>query len=324
MAEIKALILFFIRRVKHDALFTEAAALSFTSILAMIPALTVILSIFTMIPAFEPLKTSLQTFARNNFMPVFTDAVSENLGTFVANAGSMTVTGSLVLIVVSLMLVRTIDRSINRIWHGGRRRPVITFAIYWTLLTVGPLSVATMLWMTSRFMMSVFSGTDLSFIQKAGFFMLPVFIEAGVLTTMFMALPVAVVRFRDAVTGAVLVTAVFEAAKKIFVTFILNFTDYEAIYGAIAAIPVLMIWVNINWFLVLLGAEFTSALGVARREPGQVPLLLARLAGCRADKDLEEVVPQQRREDVCLARQLKHRVRGLSRLPEHSFLWRRR
>ena len=274
----RELIDFMWQRVRRDELFLEAAALSFTTILALIPALTVVVSIFTMAPGFEPLKEALLRFASENFMPVFSEAVSENVGQFVLHAGSMTVTGSLMLIVVSLMLVRAVDKTINRIWRGGKRRLALTVAIYWTLLTMGPLSLSLILWLTSRIITLSFFGVDLSFAQQVLYFCMPIAIEMAVVAVVFLAVPNAEVRLRDAFIGAVLVTVLFELAKRIFATFIINFTDYQAIYGALAALPVLMIWININWFIILLGAEVSALLGLVRQGKDQAPLLFVRLA----------------------------------------------
>lgn len=271
-------ITFMLRRVKRDELFLEAASLSFTTILALIPALTVIVSIFTMAPAFEPLKDSLLDFASKNFMPVFAEAITENVGQFVTHAGSMTVTGSLMLIAVSLLLVRAVDKSLNRIWRGGRRRLAMTTAIYWTMLTMGPLAVSLLLWLTSRIITLSIFGADLSFAQQLIYFITPILIEIGLVTVVFLAVPVAPVKIRDALLGALVVTFLFEAAKRIFAAFILNFTDYQAIYGALAALPVLMIWININWFIILLGAEFTASLGIVRQGSTAMPLLLVKCA----------------------------------------------
>ncbi len=274
----RELLLYFINRVRRDELFLEAAALSYTSILALIPALTVVVSIFTMVPAFEPLREQLLNFASENFMPVFTEAISENIGRFVSHAGSMTIAGTIMLIVVSLMLVRAVDKSINRIWRGGRRRTSMTVAIYWTLLTMGPLMLATLMWLTSRILALNIFGAELSFAQQALYYIIPVMIEWSMITVVFMVVPIAEVKLRDALTGAGLVTLLFEAAKRIFAAFILNFTDYQAIYGALAAVPVLMIWININWFIILLGAEFTALLGCVRRGGQEAPGLLSKFA----------------------------------------------
>lgn len=274
----RELLAYFINRVKRDELLLESAALSYTTILALIPALTVVVSIFTMVPAFAPLREQLLSFASENFMPVFAESISENIGRFVAHAGSMTVAGTLMLIVVSLMLVRSVDKTINRIWRGGKRKISMTVAIYWTMLTMGPLVTAALMWLTSRIITFSLFEMDLSFAQQTVYFLMPLVIECAMVTVVFMAVPIAVVKLRDALLGALLVTFLFEAAKRIFAAFILNFTDYQAIYGALAALPVLMIWININWFIVLFGAEFTACLGTVRQGSADVPLLFVKFA----------------------------------------------
>ena len=251
--------------MRGDDLLIEAAALSYTTILALVPALTVIISIFAMVPAFGPIKLSLQGFVQNNFMPVFSEAIGDYIGTFVAHAGSMTVTGTVVLFIVSFFLVRAVDRAINRIWRGGKRKVTMTFAVYWTLLTLGPLATGILIWFTTKFLAFSFMGTTLSFAAGLAYFLVPIVVEMALVIALFITVPVATVKFKDAFCGALLVTFLFEVFKRLFSSFILNFSDYEAIYGALAAIPVLMIWININWFIVLCGAEFTASLGEFRQ-----------------------------------------------------------
>lgn len=169
------------------------------------------------------------------------------------------------LIVVSLMMIRAVDKSLNRIWRGGKRKPAMTFAIYWTLLTVGPLSFAVLLWATSQVIASkLFVEYELGFAIKTVYFILPFIVEIGMMFALYMVMPVADVKPLDALTGAFVTAIAFELLKRVFSIFIMNFSSYEAIYGALAAAPVLMIWIYLNWWLVLLGAEFTSVLGVVK------------------------------------------------------------
>ncbi len=275
----KELIRYFIGRVNRDEIGLEASALAFTTILSFIPALTIVVSIFAVVPAFAELRESLQGFAAENFMPVFTDSVSESVSGFVASARKMTLTGSLALMVVALMLIRSIDRTINRIWRGGKRRRTITFAIYWTLLTVGPLAFAAVDWQTNKLMTASIFKNDLGPAISFLYFIMPILIEMAAIWVIFVIVPVAVVKVRDALLGALVVTVAFELSKRIFSAFIVNFSSYEAIYGAVAAIPVLMMWVFIDWWIVLVGAEFTAVLGLARAGRGcEVPQLINQLA----------------------------------------------
>lgn len=252
-------------RIRRDGIALEAGALAYTTVLALVPALTIVLSIFAMIPAFQPLKSELMEFTTQNFLPVFADAIVSSITTFVDHAASTTITGAIMLIVVSLMMIRAVDRALNRIWRGGKRKASMTFAIYWTLLTVGPLSFAILLWASSRLIASsLIIEYELAFAVKTFYFILPFVVEIGMMFALYIVIPVAYVRISDAFCGAFCTAICFELLKKVFSIFIMNFSSYEAIYGALAAAPVLMIWIYLNWWLVLLGAEFTSVLGIVR------------------------------------------------------------
>lgn len=254
-----------INRIRRDEIALEAGALAYTTVLALVPAITIVLSIFAMVPAFQPLKNELMTFTTQNFLPVFADAIVDSITTFVEHAASTTLTGAIMLIVVSLMMIRAIDKSLNRIWRGGKRKPAMTFAIYWTMLTVGPLTFAVLLWATSQVIASsIIVEYELGAAIKTLYFILPFVVEIGMMFALYTVMPVADVKLSDALAGAFITAVAFELLKRIFSIFIMNFSSYEAIYGALAAAPVLMIWIYLNWWLVLIGAEVTSVLGVVR------------------------------------------------------------
>lgn len=285
------LIQYFVRRIKRDEIAIEAGALAYTSVLALVPAITVVLSIFAMIPAFTPIKEAMMDFAAQNFMPVFTEAVGDSITTFVSHATSMTVTGSLMLFVVSLMLIRSVDKTLNRIWRGGKRRITMTFAIYWTILTVGPLSFGIVVWATTKLIASNFFDTmELALAVETFYYLLPFAIETGMIFVLYTVMPVTEVKARDALVGALCVAVAFEVLKRLFSAFILNFSDYEAIYGALAAAPVLMIWIYLNWWLVLIGAEITAVLTQARNGAQDVPKLVKGLINITGKKRLNNSI----------------------------------
>lgn len=261
----RELIAFFLKRIKRDNVGLEASALAFTSILALVPAATVILSVFAMIPSFQGVRDALKQFASQNFMPVFNETISNNLGTLLEHAGKLTATGSVAFFIIALMLVRSVDLSFNRIWRGGRRKFGSTVAIYWTLLTLGPLSVGLIVWITSKvFAYAALSGGVVGVPMVIAYFVLPVLIEMIVTVATFMIVPATDVKIQDALLGAAFVTVFLEISKKLFSVFVLNFSGYQVAYGALAAIPVLMLWIYINWWIVLVGAEFTATLGAVR------------------------------------------------------------
>lgn len=261
----RELLRYFIRRVRRDGVALQAASLSFTTILGLIPTLTVIVSVFAMVPAFGAIRGALSRFAGENFVPVFSDTVNLYVGNLVAHAGKMTVASVIVLFFITLLLVRSVDLSLNKIWRGGRRKLGAVIAVYWTLLTLGPLAVGIIIWIAYKVIAyALVSGQGVGIPLLVVYFIFPILVEITVIVAIFMIVPATTVRFQDALLGGVVVTVAFELSKKIFSAFVLDFSNYAALYGALAALPMLMIWVYINWWIVLLGAEFTATLGVVR------------------------------------------------------------
>ena len=213
-------------------------------------------------------------------MPVFADNLGNYVGTFVEHAGKLTATNTVVFFVISLLLVRSIDQCLNRIWRGGRRKLGTMIAIYWTLLTLGPIALGIVIWIFTKVMgFAISSNSTVGLPLMIAYFVFPIIIECGVLTAVYVIVPRVRVKVQDALLGAVFVTVAFEVSKKIFSIFVLNFSNYEAIYGAIAVIPVLFVWIYINWWIVLLGAEFTATLGVVRSGlSDEVPSFMVYLA----------------------------------------------
>uniref|UniRef100_UPI00402A6D3D YihY family inner membrane protein n=1 Tax=Succinivibrio sp. TaxID=2053619 RepID=UPI00402A6D3D len=199
---------------------------------------------------------------------------------FVEHAGKLTATSTVVFFVISLLLVRSIDQCLNRIWRGGRRKLGTMIAIYWTLLTLGPIALGIVIWIFTKVMgFAISSNSTVGLPLMIAYFVFPIIIECGVLTAVYVIVPRVRVKVQDALLGAVFVTVAFEVSKKIFSVFVLNFSNYEAIYGAIAVIPVLFVWIYINWWIVLLGAEFTATLGVVRSGlSDEVPSFMVYLA----------------------------------------------
>ncbi len=276
----KELYLYFFNRVRRDSIGLEASALSFTSILALIPAISVIFYFFAVFPAFSEFRESLKAFAQANFMPVFSESLGKYVGTFVEHAGKLTATSTIVFFVISLLLVRSIDQCLNRIWRGGRRKLGSMIAIYWTLLTLGPIALGIILWIFTRVMgIAISTNVHIGMALMIAYLVFPIIIECALLTALYVIVPRVRVKFQDALLGAIFVTVAFEVSKKLFSIFVLNFSNYEAIYGAIAVIPALFVWIYISWWLVLLGAEFTASLGIVRSGlSDEVPSFMVYLA----------------------------------------------
>ncbi|MCR5085419.1 MAG: YihY family inner membrane protein [Succinivibrionaceae bacterium] len=307
----RELLEYFAGRVKRDGIAQEAAALAYTTILSLVPLLTVVVSLFAMIPSFDPAKEELKKFVSDNFMPVFTDAIGNQISSLVEHAGSMALTSILALFCISLLLIRSIDKCLNRIWRGTRRRVGMTIAIYWTLLTLGPLACGLVIWLSTRMVaLALFYGESISGFTALVYSVVPLFVEVAIVTTLFMAVPSVPVRLKDALSGGALFTVMFEVGKKLFSAFILNFSNYEAMYGALAALPVLMIWIYIDWWLILIAAEFTATLGLARGGMRKdLPALMLQIASATggtvgSQSAVTPLAPRRRRLRIKISRRL--------------------
>lgn len=250
------------RRVGENGLQVTAGHLAYVSLLSLVPMLAVVLSVFSAFPGFAGLRADLESFVYNNFVPTAGETVQLYLSQFVDNASKMTAVGVLFLAVVALLLISNIDKALNRIWRvKTRRRAIYSFSMYWMILTMGPMLMGASIAVTSYLVsMKLFSDTGLSgayafFIER-----LPFLFSVSAFTLLYMLVPNTRVRLHHAVIGAFVAALLFEAGKRGFAWYVTQFPSYEAIYGALATIPILFLWVYLSWIIVLLGAEITAAL----------------------------------------------------------------
>ena len=178
----------------------------------------------------------------------------------------MTAVGVSFLAVVALFLIRNIDLTLNRIWRIKKKRPaVISFAIYWMVLSLGPVLLGLSIGATS-YIVSLVSFADGGIPGFSGFVLksLPYVISTVGFVMLYTLVPNTRVPFRAAVPGAIFAALLFELTKKGFAMYISHFPSYEVIYGALATVPILFVWVYLSWAVVLLGAEFTVCISVSK------------------------------------------------------------
>lgn len=254
---------YLLTRMQHDRVNVNAGYLTYITLLSIVPLLTVLLSILSSFPIFENVGLMLQEFVIKNFVPAAGDAVHNALLEFVANTGKMTAVGAVFLFIAALMLMSNIDKNLNYIWRvTEKRRLVFSFSMYWMILTLGPIlaggSIAATSYITSLHL------SDHEAISGAYNLMLrwlPLILSVLGFTGLYLLVPNKKIYFTHAITGAVLAAVLFELSKKGFAMYITQFPSYQLIYGALAAIPILFVWVYLCWMIVLLGAEVTAALG---------------------------------------------------------------
>ena len=139
------------QRADEEKLLQVASSLTFTTVLAIVPMLAVVLSLFTAFPVFQEFRVALEDFLANSLMPPsVSDNIMEYLNQFARQASRLTAIGGAFLLVTSLLLIMTIDKAFNDIWHVTRQRPLPQRAlVYWAVITLGPVVAGASLWATS-------------------------------------------------------------------------------------------------------------------------------------------------------------------------------
>ncbi|MBL22551.1 MAG: hypothetical protein CMM48_01490 [Rhodospirillaceae bacterium] len=283
---------FVARRFGGDKCMERAGALTYTSLLAMVPLLAVSFAIFSAFPAFDNMKYEVQEFAFKNFVPEIGSTIFTHVEKFTSKTGQLTGVGVIFLAVTSIMLLSSINNTFNDIWRVKETRAIVSRLLaYWAVLTLTPLLFGASLSLSSYlFAIAESTGvtTGMGITNLAGF--LPLFMQVAGFTILYMVIPYFPVRWRDALMGGITAAILFELLKKGFGLYISHFPTYQTIYGALAMVPIFLIWVYVAWGVVLFGAELTAALpewrsGLRQTRHGQIRparKLIAALAILRA------------------------------------------
>ncbi len=246
-----------------------ASSLAYTTLLSIVPLVGVLFSFFSHLPVFKDISEILQEFVFSNFVPAFGQTVREYLISFSVKASQLTATGIIILVVIALLLMATIDSALNHIWKVVRKRKtIVRFFIYLAILTLGPVLIGIGFYSTSYLLaLPVVDTVDETLRFKAGLLALMPFFTTGIaFTLLYILVPNCFVNRRNAVIGGVTAALMFEAAKYMFGIYVRAVPTYEMIYGALAVIPMFLVWIYLSWLIVLLGAQIAYCLSVFRQE----------------------------------------------------------
>jgi membrane protein len=277
--QVRDLFSIFIKRCREDNITISAGHLAYVTLLSLVPFIMVTFTIMSAFPAFASVRSKLEHFVFSNFVPTASDVVHKYMTDFVGNASQMSAIGILSLLVVALMLISNVDKTLNRIWRTQSDRPIVyTFAIYWMVITLGPMLIGSSV-VVSSYLTGLAAFTE-EYTPGLGTFLLSLVPSGAAMlafTILYMVVPNRRVFARHALVGAIVATIAFEITKSGFALYVTNFPSYELIYGALAVVPILFLWVYLSWIIVLFGAEFTCSLGEAfenrkaENEPRKVP-----------------------------------------------------
>ncbi|MEG9489059.1 virulence factor BrkB family protein [Mannheimia indoligenes] len=250
------------KRYTENNIAISAGYLTYSTMLAIVPSIIVLFSIFTFFPVFYEASEMLKAFIYDNFAPNASEMVSEYLELFVGNAKKMGLVSIIGLFVVALMLIKSIDEALNTIWHNNKSRPMwFSFLLYFLILIFGPLlagaSIAITTYITS---LAVFNGSGALSLGQHLLELMPFLLIWLLFTLVYKFIPVTKVKFKHAAIGALLAAFFFTLGKQAFIWYITAFPSYQAIYGALAVLPIMLLWIQLSWQVVLLGGQFAAIL----------------------------------------------------------------
>lgn len=247
----------------------NAAALTYMTLFAIVPVLTVLFSVLSIIPSFANLTDQVHDLIFANLLPDSGLEIKEYIVTFTQQARNLSWFGLLFLFATAYFMLRNIEKAFNNIWGVNRARAGISsFLNYWALLSLGPLFLGVGLAL-STYLMSLKLLVDeydqLGILNYLRFF--PVLFSTCALTLIFVAVPNCRVPFKHAAIAALITALSFELLKAGF-GLLMGFNgSVPVIYGAFATVPIFLMWIYISWMILLGGAVLVRGMTASGLAP---------------------------------------------------------
>jgi membrane protein len=269
----------------------QANALTFITLLALVPALAISFSVAKGLG----FSRSLREFLIQTELLASQREVLEQVLQYVQNTqvGTLGAVGVALLVVTLVLTISTVEETFNRIWNVPSQRSWLRkFTDYLSVLVICPLLVlgATGAWAAFSSNEVVLWLMDVTAAEQAAQWLPnlgPLLLIFAAFVFVYMFLPNTKVPFLSALTAGVIAALLWYLVQHLYIIFQVGVARYNAIYGGFATLPLFMIWLQVSWVVVLFGGQLSHAHHVCTRGP--LPRFLARPLG------------QTQREAVALA-----------------------
>jgi len=262
-------LVYLVHRAEQDQLAQAAGSLTFTTLLSLVPMVTIALGLFAAFPLFDSAKHAIETFMLQNLLPsAASQVVSDYILGFADAAAKLTTAGLAALAFTAAALMQTIFNAFDAIWRVPRPRPLgRRILIYWSTVTLGPVLIGSGLAITS-YLISASLGwlPGAQWLTQVVLGLVPVLLTTIAFTLLYVWVPNRDVEWRHAAIGGAAAALGFELMKHLFGLFISRFPTYHLIYGAFAAIPIFLVWIYLSWMVALLGALIAATWPLLRYE----------------------------------------------------------
>jgi membrane protein len=258
-----------LRRFTADGCFAASGALSYTTLVSLVPLAVIAFGSLSVFPILAHVHDQLVALVFRNLVPSIGEQAEWWFRAFADSAAQTTAIGVAGIAATGVLLLVTVEDQLNLIWRVTSPRPWVQRVLaYWTLITLGPLligislSLSTYLEIAARQVgiaqeaVAWFASSWLHGLARV----VPAVLEFVTLTLLYCLIPNCAVRWRDGALGAAIATVAIEILKIGFTIYISAASFYQTVYGALAIIPIFLLWMYISWMAVLLGAVVAAAL----------------------------------------------------------------
>lgn len=250
------------KRFAEDRCSDNAAALTYMSLFALVPLLTVLYTMASAVPAFQGMEHEIQDLLFRHLLPETSSELESYLSDFSRQAKNLTGFGIAFLIVTAVLMLRNIEKAFNMIWRTRENRSAVSsFLSYWAVLSLAPLTIGAALGIGTYLNSLAVMVEDYDIIG-AGNLLLgasPLLLSTLGFTLLYVTVPNCRVPFRHALVGGLVAALAFNTARSLFTDLVVG-SSYTFIYGAFAAVPLFLLWIYLSWIIVLMGGVLVHSL----------------------------------------------------------------
>ena len=239
-----------------------ASSLTYTTLLSLVPLLTVALTLISAFPAFQEFTTRVNDFLSEDVLPEpIADVISRYLDEFTQKAAGLTALGVAGLAVTSFLLMYTIERAFNVIWRVHRGRGIAQRVVmYWSILTLAPALIGASLTMTTFVISRSMGWIETAWVGDTALKLVPPLFTVAAFTLLYYIVPSRPVQPTHALVGGLVAGVAFEIMKRGFALYVALTPTYTMVYGAFATIPVFLVWIYASWVVTVMGAVVAALL----------------------------------------------------------------
>lgn len=230
-----------------------ASSLSFYTIFTIVPLLMIMLSIAVMMPSFQEHYTDLKQFLIDNLLPMHSEQVSGYIDEFLHNAVKLSLVGSFMIIVASMLFFENYEYIVNKIFHTKKRTIWQSITTYWTLLTLTPFAFGISIYLSTKAASMLEQYGVSAWINIMALF--PYFIIWMLFFIIYKISPNTNVNTKAAFITSFLIAVVWTVAKNGFIYYVFYNKTYTTVYGSFSILIFTFVWIYVSWIIFVYGLK---------------------------------------------------------------------